>query len=217
MGLERVIALGVAGIARVLSGARPLWLGCEPTSTQRIYFANHSSHLDAVVLWTAFPPELRARVRPVAAQDYWDASRFRRYLAGNVFRSVLIPRPGKGAPLRESATAAIEKMGDVLSEGQDSLIFFPEGTRGGADGIGAFKSGLYHLAKRHPEVELVPVYMENLSRILPKGEFLPVPILGSVSIGRPIRLDAGESKQEFLLRARRELCELGGVSDDCGS
>ena len=214
---DSVVALSVAGIARVLSGARPLWLGCEPSTQQRIYFANHSSHLDAVVLWTALPPELRARVRPVAAQDYWEANRLRRYLAGRVFRSVLIPRPGNGAPLKESATVAIEKMSEALVGGVDSLILFPEGTRGGAAAVGSFKSGLFHLAERHPDVELVPVFMENLSRILPKGEILPVPILGSVSIGSPIQLVADESKQAFLVRARQALCELGGVADAAGS
>ncbi|MFN9916580.1 MAG: 1-acyl-sn-glycerol-3-phosphate acyltransferase, partial [Pirellulaceae bacterium] len=61
----------------------------------------------------------------------------------------------------------------------------------------------YYLAKKRPDLQLVPVYMENLNRILPRGEFLPVPLLSSITIGKPISLQAGEAKVDFLNRARQ--------------
>jgi hypothetical protein len=67
---------------------------------------------------------------------------------------------------------------------------------------------LYYLAKKRPDLELVPVYMDNMNRILPRGEFLPVPLLSSITIGAPIWLEAGELKNDFLARARESVRSL---------
>lgn len=91
----------------------------------------------------------------------------------------------------------LREMGDVYS-----LIVFPEGSRAEDGNMGEFKSGLYHIAKKRPDLELVPVYMDNLNRILPRGEYMPVPLLSSISIGAPIWLESGEPKTQFLNRAR---------------
>lgn len=48
----------------------------------------------------------------------------------------------------------------------------------------------------------MPVLIENLNRILPKGEFLPVPLLGGVSFGAPMKLENGEGRESFLARAQ---------------
>jgi 1-acyl-sn-glycerol-3-phosphate acyltransferase len=71
--------------------------------------------------------------------------------------------------------------------------------------MGEFKSGLYYLAKKRPDLELIPVYMDNLNRILPRGEVVPVPLLSSITIGNPIYLEPGEPKLEFLDRAARSV------------
>ena len=192
----------LAMFARVISGVQVRWLDCEPGPRQRIYFANHTSHLDAVVLWAALPDEVRALVRPVAAQDYWEKSGLRRYLSSRVFHAILINRnPQASDRSLAAAQGVIEKMVEAMGD-RYSLIVFPEGTRGSGEDVAPFKSGLYHLALRKPGAELVPAYMENLNRILPKGEVLPVPTLSSVTFGPPLRLEPDEKKRAFLDRMR---------------
>jgi 1-acyl-sn-glycerol-3-phosphate acyltransferase len=197
-----MMAAAMVGLARLVSGASPRWTGCAPDTRQRIYFANHTSHLDALVLWAVLPAPVRLLTRPVAARDYWMTNRLRRYLAINVFNAVLIERrrlTTRENPLTEMLTA----LGD-----RHSLILFPEGGRQPGPEPGPFKSGLFHLAKDRPDVEFVPVFMENLNRILPKGEVLPVPLLGSVSFGPPFPLPSGEEKGAFLERARNAVLAL---------
>ncbi len=193
----RLAAAVLVGVCRLLTGVRALWRDSAPTLGARIYFANHSSHLDGLVIWSALPPALRERTHPVAARDYWEASRLRRWLATEVFGAILIERHGEsgahGAPL-EPLLAALDR--------GDALILFPEGTRGDGTAIQPFKSGLYHLARHRPGLELVPVYLENLNRVLPKCTVLPVPLLCAARFGTPLRLGEGETKAELLARAK---------------
>jgi 1-acyl-sn-glycerol-3-phosphate acyltransferase len=210
-GIHPIASL-LAAVARGISGVQVQWAGCEPSERQRIYFANHTSHLDFVVLWSALPPEIRARVRPIAAKDYWEETPLRRYLAQNVFHAVLLER-GTTAKAKNPEEAhfvgrhLIEEMDKALGT-QDSLILFPEGTRGTGEKMGPFRSGLYHLAVRRPDVELVPAYLDNLNRILPKGEFLPVPMLSLLTFGKPVQLEPNEDKDAFLERAREAVAGL---------
>lgn len=203
-----MIATAIAGVSRLLCGAAVRW-HCDPTATtQRIYFGNHSSHLDFVMIWSALPPRLRRSARPVAGRDYWERGAVRRYLAGRVFRAVLIERGHAGSEhAAASARAAIEQMAREMGDNQ-SLIVFPEGTRSLNGEVGPFKSGLYHLSQLRPDVELVPVYLENLNRILPKGESLPVPMMSRVIFGPPLGSNGGEGKAEFLARAQAALIQV---------
>lgn len=192
----------IIAATRFLVGGHARWQGCAPEASQRIYFANHSSHLDTIILWAALPPGLRAVTHPVAARDYWGKGRLRRHVATEVLGAVLVDRAARHdplAPLRE-----------VLDRGQ-SLILFPEGTRGSAAAPGPFRGGLHHLARDYPQVELVPVYLTNLARAYPKGAILPAPIVCTASFGAPIALMPGEAKPAFLERARLALCALGDV------
>jgi len=197
-----MIGRGIAFGARIFTGAIPRWRGCAPEPRLRVYFANHTSNLDFVLLWASLPGVIRARTRPVAAHDYWTANRLRLWLAGEIFRAVLIERKNvtrENNPLTPMVAA--------LRAG-DSLIIFPEGGRSAASDVGEFKPGIHHLAREVPEAELVPVYIENLSRVLPKGEILPVPLLCSVHFGAPLQLEAGENKRDFLARAREAVLAL---------
>lgn len=105
-----MIATTLVAASRLLCGPAIRWY-CDPgASTQRIYFGNHSSHLDFVMIWSALPPRLRAVTRPVAGRDYWNKDAVRRYLSGRVFQAVLIDRGGGGRLESSSARAAIECM-----------------------------------------------------------------------------------------------------------
>lgn len=192
----------LVGLVRLLIGAHGRWLGCEPKPVQRIYFANHSSHLDTLALWAALPPLLRQRTRPVAARDYWGKGGLRGFIAQHGFRAVYIERDRErreGDPL--------EPLYEALAAG-DSLIIFPEGTRSHAPLPQPFKAGLYHLARRHPQAELVAVYLDTLHRAMPKGSLLPVPLTCMVRFGRALRLAEGEDKESFLQRAHTAVVEL---------
>jgi len=210
------IASLLAAVARGISGVQVQWAGCEPDERQRIYFANHSSHLDFVVLWSALPSELRARTRPIAAKDYWQETPLRRYLTRNVFNAVFLERWNSGKTKPEEGHFAgrhlIDELADALGT-ENSLIFFPEGTRGTGEKLGPFRSGLYHLALRRPDVELVPAYLENLNRILPKGEYVPVPMLSLLTFGKPLHLERGEEKDVFLERARAAVASLRRIGN----
>jgi len=191
----------LAFIAKLVSGATIRWVDCQPDTCQRVYFANHTSHLDALVLWVSLPKPIRNITRPVAAKDYWSRGVIRRYLA-NSFRMLLIDR--KKIKVHQSPVdLMIREIGDRYS-----LIVFPEGHRNTEDELGEFKSGLYYLGKKRPDLELVPVYIDNLNRVLPRGEFLPVPLLSCITIGTPIYLEKGEPKADFLQRAREAVRQL---------
>ncbi len=185
----------LAFIARLITGAQGHWKGCPPKAEQRIYFANHQSHLDWVLIWAALPLELRAHTRPIAARDYWTSSPFKTWLTTAVFNAVYVSRT------RVDDQDPLEPLVQALQNG-DSLVIFPEGTRSNKDEPQAFKSGLYHLAEQFPQVNLVPAWIDNVQRVMPKGEVVPVPILCTVTFGQPLKLAAGEDKRAFLDRAR---------------
>lgn len=200
--LEQLIASGLCVTARLITGVRAVWRGCPPIPRQRVYFANHTSHFDFILIWASLPQALRRVSRPVAAIDYWGASPLRRYLITRVFNGVLIER---NPPSRH--TNPLQPMVSALAN-EDSLILFPEGTRNPGDGLLPFKPGLFHLAKEFPEVELVPVWIENVGRVMPKGAMIPVPLICGLSFGQPVTLAAGESKPDFLERSRQSLLAL---------
>lgn len=196
--------------ARFVTAVSARWEGCEPRDIQRIYFANHCSHGDFVLLWTVLPPRLRQNTRPVAGSDYWLSSPLRRFIGCDVFRSVLVDR---NRDTRDQDPVA--QMAAALDEGH-SLIVFPEGTRNtGETTLLPFKSGLFHLASQRSGVELVPVWISNLNRVLPKGEIIPIPLVCTVTFGKPLNLNEQESKADFLARAESAmlaLAQLGSQS-----
>jgi 1-acyl-sn-glycerol-3-phosphate acyltransferase len=186
---------------RLLAGAQTRWQACaeagSPPSGQRIYVANHSSHLDVVLLFSALPARLRRQTRPVAAAEYWSAGPVRRYLIHSIFRGVLVGREG-------SRLNPLEPMATALRQG-DSLIFFPEGTRGPGATLQPLKPGIFHLARSFPQVDIVPAWIDNSYRVLPKGFAVPIPLLCSVTFGKPLRWKEGQQQEEFLAEVRRTL------------
>ena len=190
----------IIGATRLLVGGQGVWVGTKPSAAQRIYFANHSSHLDTILVWAAMPADVRRRVRPVAAADYWGKGALNRYIALKILNAVLIDRQTR-------SSNPLQPLEQALARG-DSLILFPEGTRGTSELPGEFKAGLYKLAKAFSNVELVPVFLDNLRRALPKGSLLPVPLSCVARFGAPIHLQADEPKKDFLERARAAVVAL---------
>ena len=127
----------------------------------------------------------------------------RPFIGRRVFDAVLVSRDAAtrdGDPVAPLAAAP---------EAGSSLIFFPEGTRNTTEAeLLPFKSGLYRLARLRPAVELVPVWIDNLNRVLPKGEIVPVPLLCRVTFGAPLALAGGEDSARFRERCRNELLAL---------
>lgn len=192
--------LALMALARLVTGVSARWQGCGPVAGQRVYFANHASHGDVLLIWTVLPPALRAATRPVAGADYWSKGPVRRFIGSDVLRAVLIERSATTA-----ARDVLDPVKSALGDGA-SLIIFPEGTRNQSDApLLPFKSGIYHIARAFPSIPLVPVWIENVGRVMPKGELLPVPLLCSVTFGTPMRWEQGEPRPAFLQRCESAL------------
>ena len=173
-----------------------------PKTGQFILVANHSSHLDTISLLSLFGLTRLRHIRPVAAADYFERNRFVSFLTKTSFNILPIARRGITAE-----NNPVERMQQALAAGQ-SLILFPEGTRGSGDGIGPFRSGIAHLVAKLPDVPVVPAYLANMGRSLPKGEIIPVPFFCEIRLGEPLRL-SGNRQQivhtlEDAVRALKE-------------
>jgi 1-acyl-sn-glycerol-3-phosphate acyltransferase len=201
MKLPEVVGLMLAAAARLVTGAQGHWLGSPPKAEQRIYFANHQSHFDWVLIWAALPTDLRSVTRPIAARDYWTSSPLKHWITREVFNAVYVSRQ------RTDDEDPLEPLMEALRNG-DSLVIFPEGTRGNKGEPAPFKAGLFHLAEAFPDVHLIPAWIDNVQRVMPKGEVVPVPILCSVTFGAPVVIAPDEDKREFLERARNAVVAL---------
>ena len=202
--LARLMGLFLLGLIRVLTGSQARWYGCPPKAEQRIYFANHQSHADLVLIWAALPHDLRALTRPIAARDYWTKTPFRQWITTEVFHAIYVLRE------RTADQDPLDPLVEALEQG-DSIILFPEGTRGNAEEPQAFKAGLFNLARKFPGVVLVPTWIANVQRVMPKGEVVPVPVLCSVTFGAPLRVEEGEDRRVFLDRARAAVIALRDI------
>jgi 1-acyl-sn-glycerol-3-phosphate acyltransferase len=193
----------ILAVVRLSTGVRSHGTWGKPSDAQCVYFANHTSLGDFLLIWTVMPAGLRYQTRTVAALDYWGTSWLRRFVAQDVFNAVLISRAAD-----TSQPAALDVMAQALRQGQ-SLIIFPEGTRNTSDQpITPFKNGLYHLAQDFPAASFTPIWLDNARHVMPKGAWLPVPMVCSVHVGSPLKLVASESSQAFLARAQDAVLNL---------
>ena len=191
-------------LTRILTGLSVRVLDPAVLDTPSVYFANHGSHFDLLAVRAAMPDSLRPHVRPVAGREYWQAGRVREFLSRRLFNAILIDR-------RFSRRLAADLLQAVqaIHDG-DSLLVFPEGTRGRGDQetVGRFGSGLFRLAQKRPDTPFVPIYLRNLNRLLPKGEIIPVPVLCTVTIGNALRKEPDEPRADFLARLRDSMVTL---------
>ena len=201
--LAHVTANAIVIFARLMTAVRAIWDGVEPVPSKRVYFANHTSNGDFVLIWAVLPPFMRKRTRPVAGSDYWLTSKLKTFIGREVFNAVLIDRNPE-----TRTDDPVTQMAEALDSGS-SLILFPEGTRNMTDApLLPFKSGLYHLARQRTDVDLVPVWIEDLNQVMPKGEILPIPLICTVRFGEALHLEADEDKDAFLERTHAALLAL---------
>lgn len=168
--------------------------------TPAIIAANHNSHLDTMVLISMFPLALLPRVRPVAAADYFLRNRWLAWFALNIIGIIPLCRAGREG--REDPLAGCH---EALERG-DILVLFPEGSRGEPEKLADFKTGVTHLVKRHPRVPVIPVFMQGLGKALPRGEWVLVPVICDVVVGRPLYWQ--ETRRDFMERLEKEFDEM---------
>jgi 1-acyl-sn-glycerol-3-phosphate acyltransferase len=195
-------ALVVRPFLRLFIGLRVQGLENLPRRGAFVIVANHSSHLDAVALMALFPLRDLHKIRPCAASDYFERNKLVSFLSHTFIGILAIDRKHIR---RENHPTKV--MSDALSRG-DALILFPEGTRGSGEEVADFKPGIAHLAEERPDVPIVPVRLGNFGRVLPKGEFVPIPLFCEVRIGPPEHLTG--TREEMLRTLRDAVLRLGG-------
>lgn len=201
--LAKLIDFLLCRFTSFITGVRPQKeIEQQQANQHRLYYANHNSHGDFILLWVSLPYEVRKNTRPVAGADYWNKGKIRRFLAHKVFNMLLIERGG------DNPQKVTEQLSEALK--QSSLIIFPEGTRKTNDDLPLqqFKSGLFYLAQQNPQLELVPIWITNMHNVLPKGFILPIPLLCELYIGDTLSYQADEDKAAFLARAEQALLAL---------
>lgn len=159
-----------------------------------VIFSNHSSHLDVIVLMSELPITLMKKVHPIGAVDYFARNKWLKFFTEYVMNAVLVSRKiGRNMtdPLLE-----IQKLLDM----SHSIIIFPEGTRGKADSISAFKPGIAHILKLNPHVNYLPVYIAGTGKVFPKGARMLRPNKIKINFGIPQKISSDENSVEQILK-----------------
>lgn len=178
---------------------RPEWL---PQQGPAIIVSNHNSHLDVFALMNVLGLRRLRYVRPVAASDYFLKGRLRRWFSTQIIGIIPIDRDNVK---RIHGKHPLEPIAEVLAD-KGIVLLFPEGTRGEPERLDEFRTGVAHLARRHPQVPITPVFMHGLGKALPKGEALLVPFFCDIVVGPP--LDSTLGKQEFMASLSRAMRAL---------
>ncbi len=173
-----------------------------PSSGPAIIVANHNSHLDLFALMNVLGLKRLPDVRPVAAADYFITRRVRRWFATRIVGIIPIDR---SKIRREKGKHPLDPISEVL-EKEGIVLLFPEGTRGEPEKMDEFQTGVAHIARRHPEIPITPVFMHGLGKALPKGEALLVPFFCDMFVGKP--LNSQLKKRELMNQLSVSMDEL---------
>lgn len=167
-----------------------------PKSGQFIIIANHNSHLDIMAIMSLFDSTMIQKVRPVAASDYFFKNRILKWISLHLIDIVPLDRSTK----HNHGTHPLQPLYDALDQG-DSLIIFPEGSRGDPEKLGRFKNGIGHLAKKYQNIDIIPIVLEETGKCLPKNEALLVPFIIKAEIKKPMRFKNYSLEiQDFVLK-----------------
>lgn len=186
-----------SGLLR-LSSRRRGWFSLPGPA---VVVANHNSHLDLPVILSIFRFRDRLRMRPVAAADYFCSNRMSRWLVTRVLGAIPCQRGG----WKQRGVHPLADCFAALDRGQ-ILILFPEGTRGEANSLASFKTGIAHLSRRYPKVPIVPLFIRGTGNSLPKGAMVPLRVSGEVRVGRP--LNWGGNRGSFMRAIETEIERL---------
>lgn len=158
-----------------------------PQRGPAILAANHNSHLDTLLLMSLFPQSQLHMLRPVAAADYFLSNPLVAWFSKNIIRIL---------PLKRKVERGDDLFAPLLDELDHGhiLILFPEGSRGEPERMSQLKNGIAHLTSLRPDVPVIPVYLHGLGKVLPKGDWLPVPFFVDGFVGEPI-YGVGERRQ----------------------
>ncbi len=185
-------ALIVRPLMMIVLGTNARRVDLLPSDGPAIIVANHNSHLDVFALMNILGLHRLRKVRPVAAADYFLTRPLRRWFATRIVGIIPIDRK---KTRREDGKHPLEPISEVLRE-NGIVLLFPEGTRGEPEQMDEFQTGIAHLAKRHPDVSITPVFMHGLGKALPKGEAILVPFFCDMFVGQPI--PSGLGKKELM-------------------
>lgn len=172
-----------------------------PDSGPVVIIANHNSHLDTLVLMSLFRGKIFQKVRPVAAGDYFMKNKLLAVFSTKVMNII---------PIQRKMTKDIRGMfSPILKALEDDsiIILFPEGSRGEAEQLSKYKSGIYYLMREVPDIEIVPVFLHGLGKALPKGSFIFVPFFVDILVGDSFKYN--ENRKAFMDTLNDRMNRLG--------
>lgn len=180
-----------------------------------IVVGNHSSHLDAPMMFTLLPKDITRNLATGAAADYFYRRRFISRLTALFFNTYPIERKGKvrmrsgrGLKTQEGPSPAAGMTGRLLKAGIPILIF-PEGTRSRDGRMGEFKAGAAALSQKLG-VPIVPVALIGGHDAMPVGAYWPKPGRPRVKlvIGSPMNAEEGESVDHYNVRIKASVAAM---------
>ncbi len=172
-------------------------------ANQFIIIANHNSHIDTLALMSAMPKHKIVKIKPVAAGDYFGSSRLKSFLTKAFTNALLIPRC---CSLKNKSQDPFRIMLKALKRGQ-SLIIYPEGSRGKANEMQEFKTGIGHILLKFPHLAYIPTYIENTGKVLPKDSVMPIPFNCKVVFG-DLQYCKGKNAKEVVANMFQEVTAL---------
>jgi 1-acyl-sn-glycerol-3-phosphate acyltransferase len=190
-------------ILKPLTGVKYKHAEVLSEAKQFIIIANHNSHIDTLALMSAMPKYKIVEVKPVAAGDYFGTTKWKSFITVLFTNALLIPRC---CSLKNKSKDPFRIMMKALKRGQ-SLIVYPEGSRGKANEIQEFKNGIGHILLKFPHIAYIPTYIENTGKVLPKDALVPIPFNCKVVFG-DLKYCKGKNAKEVVANMFDEVNNL---------
>ncbi len=205
-------------VLRYRTITRHVKAACEPMTIEgrenlkelkgpAIFIGNHSSHLDSLVLLHSLPERYKRRLTFGGAADRWFLKGRKGYAKQGWYNSLAL----NTFPVRRGAGSATLDYPKWLLDRKWSVMIFPEGTRSSTGKMGKFRHGVSILALDR-KVPVVPIYMEGLAAIRPKGAAAAGRGPVTVKIGKPLHFaegttvpDATHAMQKAMEALREEV------------